>query len=38
MIAAECGYDDSNYFSSVFKKLTDQTPSEYRAKFNDKRE
>lgn len=32
-ISAECGYDDSNYFSAVFKKQTQQTPSQYRAKF-----
>ncbi|OCG07728.1 hypothetical protein A9G13_05810 [Gilliamella sp. wkB178] len=33
-ISAECGYDDSNYFSAVFKKETNQTPSQYRAQFH----
>ncbi|QIQ21977.1 helix-turn-helix domain-containing protein [Zophobihabitans entericus] len=32
-IAAECGYDDSNYFSSAFHKETSLTPSEYRSRF-----
>ncbi len=30
-IAWNCGYDDHNYFSRIFKKHTDMTPSEYRA-------
>lgn len=33
LIAADCGYDDSNYFSSVFHKKTGSTPSEYRKYF-----
>ena len=29
-IAEECGYANSTYFSSIFKKYTGYTPSEYR--------
>lgn len=29
-ISVACGYHDSNYFSRVFKRITGQTPSEYR--------
>ena len=29
-ISRMCGYDDTSYFSKVFKKHTGQTPSEYR--------
>ena len=29
-ISQICGYDDTGYFSKVFKKHTGQTPSEYR--------
>lgn len=29
-IGAAVGYSDSNYFTRVFKRLTGQTPSEYR--------
>lgn len=36
LIAAECGYNDSNYFSAVFKKELKQTPSIYRSRFQDK--
>lgn len=32
--ATECGFADSNYFSSVFKKETGLTPSEYREKYS----
>lgn len=29
-ISLACGYRDSNYFARVFKRMTGQTPSEYR--------
>lgn len=29
-ISVACGYSDSNYFARVFKRITGQTPSEYR--------
>ncbi len=29
-ISQACGYSDSNYFARVFKRVTGQTPSEYR--------
>ena len=29
-VSTACGYSDSNYFTRVFKRLTGQTPSEYR--------
>ena len=29
-VATACGYADANYFTRVFKRLTGQTPSEYR--------
>lgn len=36
-IAAQCGYEDSNYFSSVFHKKMNITASDYRQNFqNDK--
>lgn len=31
-IAEQCGFSDSKYFSTVFKRLTGTTPSEYRKK------
>ncbi|WP_392558820.1 helix-turn-helix domain-containing protein [Orbus mooreae] len=37
IIANECGYEDSNYFSAVFRKIANQTPSQYRAKFHHKK-
>ncbi|MBO5959088.1 MAG: helix-turn-helix transcriptional regulator, partial [Lentisphaeria bacterium] len=29
-IASLCGFDDSNYFSSVFRKITGISPAAYR--------
>jgi AraC family L-rhamnose operon transcriptional activator RhaR/AraC family L-rhamnose operon regulatory protein RhaS len=31
-VASCCGYNDSNYFSRIFKKYNTYTPSEYRGK------
>lgn len=33
-IAERCGFNDSNYFSSVFKKVKDMTPLTYRNAFS----
>lgn len=33
-IATQCGFNDSNYFSSVFKKIKGITPYKYRGKGN----
>ena len=30
-VSTACGYSDSNYFTRVFKRITGQTPSEYRS-------
>lgn len=32
-VAAECGFDDSNYFSVVFHQAFGVTPSGYRQRF-----
>lgn len=32
-ISMECGYDDSNYFSRLFKKVEGISPSEYRVQW-----
>ena len=32
-ICAESGYSDPNYFSRIFKKQMDMTPSEYKARY-----
>lgn len=32
-ISLECGYDDSNYFSRLFKKVEGISPSEYRTSW-----
>ena len=31
--SSECGFSDSNYFSSVFRKETGMSPSEYRERY-----
>lgn len=36
-IGAAVGYSDANYFTRVFKRLTGQTPSEYRVAAAEKR-
>lgn len=35
-ISVACGYSDSNYFARVFKRITGQTPSEYRVNMLEK--
>ena len=35
-ISVACGYSDSNYFARVFKRITGQTPSEYRLAIAEK--
>ncbi|MBO7356565.1 MAG: response regulator [Lachnospiraceae bacterium] len=37
-IARECGYNDSHYFSYIFKKNVGITPSEYRTQFQNSQE
>lgn len=32
-IGSECGYDDKNYFSRVFKKVEGCSPSEFRKRW-----
>lgn len=32
-VALKVGYKDHNYFTRIFKKVTQMTPSEYRRKY-----
>ena len=32
-ICAQSGYSDPNYFSRIFKKQTDMTPSEFKTRY-----
>ena len=32
-VAAECGFDDSNYFSVVFSRASGVSPRDYRQRF-----
>lgn len=34
-IALEAGFDDPNYFTSLFKRETQMTPSNYRKKMRE---
>ena len=34
-VATECGFNDSNYFAAVFKKLKGITPKKYAKAFGD---
>lgn len=33
-VAHQCGYNDSNYFTSVFKKIKGTTPAKYRKQYS----
>ncbi|MBQ2609471.1 MAG: helix-turn-helix transcriptional regulator, partial [Butyrivibrio sp.] len=37
-IATEIGYNDSHYFSYIFKKNVGMTPSEYRSQYQNQPE
>jgi len=33
IIAFDCGFNDSNYFTRTFRKHTDATPTAYRKRY-----
>jgi two-component system response regulator YesN len=37
VIADKIGYEDSFYFSRIFKKMTGKSPKEYRLEVNSKK-